>query len=138
MDFDPPMSYTSLQDGVFDVLVEERKEMVGIFHQMKTYHNINDLIRQIQKEIDSIIYSHNDYYVTFENECLKISVDKTKEHYRYIKISGITESTKRKIKEGITTGVNENHREFVSNLFKRSAFGSPRGKNISSYQCVVS
>lgn len=112
-----------MQDNVFDVAFEEINSSVTVFSCMKTYRDVDSLIKMLMSEVNMIVNNDYTYYAKNRDSSLLIIIQKDYDYFRYIKIVGITKNVKMKIKECID---NSEHREVVTNLFSKNSYSSPR------------
>ena len=118
----PIMSYTSLQEGVFDTANEEIKNHIQRGAYMKTYRNVKDLSQMLLNVIDSIIENNYMYAVKLQNTTMLIKIKKGFDHFQYIKIEGLDKNSKLKIKDSIIVSLPSSDHHIVSKLFNGTSY----------------
>ena len=126
MEYIPIMSYTSLKEGVFDTLTEEHVNGNVKKYSMKTYQNLNELTYMMMSEIDSISYNNCGYSVKFDENFILMCILKTSSIFRYVKIEGVTEEIKKRIKQNMLNITKGSHKEIIDDFFSGKTYMAPR------------
>lgn len=138
MNFDPPMSYYSLQENFFDTLVQEIDNNLPKAHIMKTFKSVEGLIKFLFEEINNIINCEYFYHIRYVDHSLIISIKMSPRYYRYVKVVGITGNLKQKIKKGIVENIHPQHIKIANDLFNNSSYGLvSQPKPIKTDSCLI-